>query len=1086
MTGILYDPPSGSRGFRKTLGRRWWLLVIGALALPLVPGQALSQQTGSVSGAVSDVATGQLLESALVRLDDADGGVLTTAAGRYLILGVSPGSHRVTFEILGYDSQTLTVEVVAGEAAVLNAELVSGALELQELVVTGVARATPKVKLPFTVEKIDVTNTPVPAVSAENFLIGKVPGIKVVGGSGQPGSTGDILLRGATSINGSQDPLIIIDGVITTNSFDDLVALDIESMEVVKGAAGASLYGSRAANGVIQIRTKRGTGFGGRDYNQLVMRNETGQDQIAGDIQLSNYHPWKVDTGGNLVDVKGNSIPDLGDPDMENPALNGDGVFKSFQDNPWPSSLPTYNHVDRVYTAGTFMSNYAVVEGRNGDTNYRSSFEWQTDRGVLSRWNDGFERKGFRINLDHQVRSNLTIALSTAYTESTQEDLGSAPFYDLTFMGPYVDLLRRDPNTIGLRHCPANGCLYVNPDPLSNQDNPLYHFELIDNRDWQEDVKASVNARWNPFAWMDVEGVFGLDRNSFRESNLSPPGRETAEGSVVTGSLGKYQSHRQNINGELTVSLNKAFGDLATRTRLRYLQESSHYENFGASGSDFVAADVPRLNNLNPDSYGASSYVRDIRAEGYYLISALDYKGKYIVDALARRDGSSLFGANERWHNYYRTALAWRLAQESWWPLASVNEFKLRWSLGTAGRRPGFASQYETYSVGGGAITPVTLGNKDLKPQRSTENEFGLDMVLFNVASMGVTYANTVSEDQLLSVPLPKAGGFSSQWQNAGTLESNTWESYLEVPIISTAEMGWDLRVNLDRTRMEISKLDRPSYRSGYFYFRDGEVFGAFYGAKWATTCDDLPAGAPCDQFKLNDDGLFVWTGGTDYTNGIASDLWGSDSKGQTGEDIFQWGMPVRMFGECETRRQGDSGCKDFLYLGNSTPDFNLSLVNSFRWRGLSLYALFDGEFGVDIYNQTRQWAYRENRSGDQDQFEKADGMKKPVAYYQRLYNTNAMNAWFVEEGTFVKLRELSIRYSLNPDWLDTIFQGRVTGADVNLIGRNLLTWTDYSGYDPEVGQAGNSSGGSDAIGRIDDYQYPNFRTLTASLQLIF
>ncbi|MDE2804172.1 MAG: SusC/RagA family TonB-linked outer membrane protein [Gemmatimonadota bacterium] len=1071
--------------FGKTSREGRWLLP--ALVLALLPVAApVAAQTGTITGTVSDVATGQLLESALVRLDDAEGGVLTNESGRYLMVGVAAGSHRLTFEILGYDSRTLQVEVTAGEAAELNAELASGALELQELIVTGVARATPKVKLPFTVEKLDLADTPVPAVSAENFLVGKVPGIKVVGGSGQPGSTGDILLRGATSINGSQDPLIIVDGVITTNSFDDLVSLDIESMEVVKGAAGASLYGSRAANGVIQIRTKRGTGFGGRDYNQLVFRNETGQDEIVGDIQLSNHHPWKTDGSGNLVDVRGNVIPDITDPDMENPALSGDGVFKSFQDGQWPSGLPLYNHVDRVFTAGTFMSNYAVVEGRNGDTNYRTSFEWQTDRGVLSNWNDGFVRKGFRINMDHEVRSNLTVALSTAYTESEQEDLGSAPFYDLTFMGPYVDLLRRDPNTIGLRHCPANGCLYVNPDPLSNQDNPLYHFELIDNRDWSEDVKASVNARWTPFAWMDVEGLFGLDRNAFRESNLSPPGRETAEGSVVDGNLSKYQSHRQNINGELTMSLSKAFGDLATRTRLRYTQESSHYENFRASGSDFVAADVPRLNNLNPESYSATSWLQDIRSEGYFLITALDYQGKYIVDGLVRRDGSSLFGENERWHTYHRTAVAWRLAQEPWWPLAAVNEFKLRWSLGTAGRRPGFTAQYETYSVGGGAITPVTLGNKDLKPQRSTENEFGLEMVLFNLASMGVSYANTISEDQLLSVPLPKAGGFSSQWQNAGTLESNTLESYLEVPVLDTDEIGWNLRLNVDRTRMEITQLDRPPYRSGFFYFRDGEIFGAFYGAKWATTCDDLPAGAPCNQFQLNDDGLMVWTGGADYTSGISSDMWGTDSKGQTGDDVFQWGMPIRMFGECQTRRQGDAGCKDFLYLGNSTPDFNVSLVNTFRWRGLSLYTLFDGEWGVDIYNRTRQWAYRENRSGDQDQFGKADGLKKPVAYYQRLYNTNAMNAWFVEDGTFVKLRELSLRYSLNPDWLDSIFSGRVTGAELNLIGRNLFTWTDYTGYDPEVGLSDTDGGGSEAVTRVDSYQYPNFRTLTASLQLIF
>lgn len=1059
-------------------------MTAAVLACLLSAGPVTGQQTGTVTGVVSDIATGQLLESALVTLGDATSGVLTRANGRYVILDVPAGPHRITFHILGYEDVTHEIEVVAGETVERDAELTSGALELQALVVTGMARATPKVKVPFVIEKLDVANLPVPAISAESFLTGKAPGIKVVRGGGQPGSSGDILLRGATSISGGQAPLVIVDGIITTNSFDDLATLDIESIEVVKGAAGASLYGSRAANGVIQIRTKRGTGFAGRDYSRLLMLNETGQDRLQGSIQLSKNHPWLTDANGNLVDVNGNVITDITDPDIENPALNGSNVFTSFQDGEWPSSLTQYDHVRRIYSPGTYMRNYGAVEGRNGDTNYRTSFEWQTQGGVLPQYNDGFDRRGFRINLDHKVRDNLNVSLTTAYTQSEQEDLGSSPFYDLTFMGPYVDLLRRDTSTIGQRHCPANGCLFVNPDPLSNQDNPLYHFELIDNRDWMHDVKAAASAIWTPFSWMDVEGLVGLDRNSFRETNYSPPGRITAEGTVVTGSLGKRQDHRQAVNGELTASMTKAFGDIATRTRLRYLRRSSNYERFSASGTDFIAVDIPRLNNLNPDSYGASSLITDVREEGYFLISVLEYRDKYILDGLARRDGSSLFGADERWHNYYRGALAWRLSREDWWPLASVfDEFKLRGSMGTAGRRPGFAAQYETYSVSGGTITPVTLGNKELKPQRSTETELGLDMVVMNRASMTLTYANTVSKDQILTVPLPKAGGFSSQVQNAGTLESNTWEGHIEFPVLDTEDMSWNVRFNLDRTRSEITELGRPPFRSGFFYYRDDEVFGAFYGAKWVTTCDELPQGSDCGQFQMNDDGLVVWTGGSDYTTGIASSLWGTNSEGQTGDDIFQWGMPIRAWGECETQRQGGPGCKDFLYLGNTTPDFNFSFRSSFRWKDLSIYALFDGDRGAKIYNRTRQWAYRENRSGDQDQAGKEDGLKKPVAYYQRLYNTNAMNSWFVEKGDFVKLRELSIRYSLNPDWLDAIFRGRVTGADINLIGRNLLTFTDYTGYDPEVA---NNNGGSNVIGRIDSYQYPNFRTMSASLQLIF
>ena len=344
--------PQRSRRLGAGTVRGLLLIPAAALGSLLATQGAAGQETGTITGAVTDIATGQPLESAIVRLDDAPGGVLTTPAGRYVVLNVPAGAHQLTFRILGYDELTLDVDVVAGETTELNAELTSGALELQGLVVTGLSRATPKVKVPFTIEKLDVANIPVPAISAESFLTGKAPGIKVVRGGGQPGTTGDIMLRGATSISGGQAPLIIVDGIITTNAFDDLATLDIESIEVVKGAAGASLYGSRAANGVVQIRTKRGTGFAGRDYSRLLMLSELGQDQLQGSIQLSENHPWLTDANGNLVDVNGNVIPDITDPDLENPALNGGSVFTSFQDGLWPSNLETFDHVARILPAG--------------------------------------------------------------------------------------------------------------------------------------------------------------------------------------------------------------------------------------------------------------------------------------------------------------------------------------------------------------------------------------------------------------------------------------------------------------------------------------------------------------------------------------------------------------------------------------------------------------------------------------------------------------------------------------------------------------------------------------------------------------
>lgn len=1066
----------------------------GGLALLLTflfAATPAASQTGTITGVVRDVATGQTLESALVRLDGAESGVLTNQDGRYLVIGVSAGTHELTVTVIGYGDETVSANVVAGETTVLDVELTGQAIRMQDLVVTGVARATPRVKLPFTVEKVDVASAPVTAVSAESFLVGKVPGVKVVRGSGQPGTTGDILLRAATSITGDQSPLVIIDGVISNTAFDDLSSLDIESIEVVKGAAGASLYGSRAANGVVQIRTKRGSGFGGRDYSRIIVTNDVGQDRMYGRIALSQNHPWKLDASGNLIDVAGNVISDITDPDVNNPDLNGESVHTSFQDGAWPSQYPAYDQLERIFSPGSFMTNAAATEGRNGSTNYRASFSRNVQTGVLPDFHDGFGRKAFRLNVDHEVRDNLNVSLSTAYSQRNREDFWDTPWYEITFMPPYVDLLARDPSSIGKRHCPPQGCLYVHPDPINsgNVDNPLYNLELIDYKDRLQTITASANIRWTPLAWMDIEGLIGMDRNSRAETNVIPAGLEQINSDPQLGYYSKYQDHDQDVNAEVTLSVNKAFGDLATRTRVRYSQENSAYDQFRGEGEDFLAADIPRLNNLDPETHSANSWLSEVVAENYYLISALDYKGKYILDGMVRRDGSSLFGENERWHTYGRGSAAWRLSQESWWPFDDVNEFKLRYSLGSAGRRPYFWAQYETYSVSGGTITPVTLGNKDLRPQKTLEAEYGLEMVLFNRVNMGVTYADVVSSDQILSVPLPKAGGFTSQWQNAGTLESSTLEGFLEAPIIETENMGWSVRVNVDRTRQQITELNRPPYRQAFFYYREGEVFGAFYGAKWARSCAELPAGAPCDQFQVNDDGLLVWTGSSNYTDGISSGLWGTNSAGQTGDDVFGWGQPVRVFGECETRRQGGPGCKDFLYMGNTTPDVNVSLMNNFRWKGLNLYVLLDGEFGADIYNRTRQWAYRDNRSGDQDQAGKAEGMKKPVSYYQTLYNTNAVNDWFVEEGSFVKVREVSVRYSVNPDWLDSVFGGRVTGVDVNLIGRNLFTFTNYRGYDPEVGTSDPSdgdNGGSDVIGRIDSYAYPNFRNFSASLEVIF
>ena len=1052
----------------KLWGKCIPILAGAALVCAVSAAPAQAQATGTVAGTVVDATSGRTLESAQVYFPALNMGGLSNRQGRFLILNVPTGAHELRTEIIGYSSGTESITVTAGQTTTVEVRLNATALRLQELVVTGVAGETPRIKLAFTVEKLDFTDMPVPAASADGLIQGKVAGVKVQSSSGKPGDASQIMLRGPTTITGSQTPLIIIDGVITDNTMADIDALDVESIEIVKGAAAASLYGSRASNGVINIRTRRGAGLR-IDQSRITVRNEYGEGSLVGRINLSLEHPFKQDASGNYLDSDGNII-DFNDPSTGNPTLDDGGTpDTAFQDNPYTGTL--YDQLDRFFDPGRSYTNYIAVEGRTGVTNYRASFSNSAEAGVI-QGNDGFDRRTFRLNLDHQVRDNFDIALNTYYVKSHQdESLGNA-FFNITFMGPQIDLSKRNPNDQQCRLAKKlGGCLFINPDPRSNQDNPLYTIENLDRNDDRQRFMAAVDARWSPASWFDLEANYSVDRFDFHRLNITPLNyANSQEGPNDDIVRDKGQLYRRNdldndINASITASFNRAFGDLTSRTKIRYLLEDQHSERYDVTGDDFTVGNVFSLDNIAGGTSGFSE-ISDVVSQGYFFISALDYQGKYMGDFLVRRDGSSLFGPKERWQTYFRASAAWRLAQEDWWPIDVIDEFKLRYSIGTAGGRPRFSAQYETYNVSGGVIRPQTLGNTQLKPELSTEQEWGMEAVIAGKYAITVVYVDNIIEDQLLNVPLSvSAGGFAAQWQNAGTLESNTWEASLEAAIIDGPDMGWTSRVNFDRTRQEITFLNRPAYRSGPTYIREGESLGTFYGARWVADCAGMTDGTDCSQFQTNDDGYFVYVGaGNSYTDGIAKGLWGT-----TGPNGEKWGRPIK---------EADENGLEFLRLGSSVPDFNLNWGNTIRVGNLQVNVLFDGEFGADKYNGTRQWAMREWRHGEADQSAKTDGNKKPVGYYSDLYNVNADNNHYVEDGTYIKLREVALRYTLDRSLLERLGGGLgLESAAISLTGRNVFTWTDYQGYDPEVGGI---------ISGADAYQYPNFRTVTAVLELFF
>ena len=477
----------------------------------------------------------------------------------------------------------------------------------------------------------------------------------------------------------------------------------------------------------------------------------------------------------------------------------------------------------------------------------------------------------------------------------------------------------------------------------------------------------------------------------------------------------------------------------------------------------------------------------------------MDYRGRYILDGLIRRDGSSLFGPDERWQTYYRGSVAWRIAQEDFWNIDAIDEFKLRFSLGTAGGRPNFFAQYETFGVSAGAIFPVNLGNTALKPEFTTEREAGMNFVFFENLGLDLTYAWQTTDDQLLLVPQPAFVGFSNQWQNAGAIAAQTYEVSMRYAPIDTQDMGLQFRVNWDKTKQEVTRLDVPDFTQGTFFVSEGRPLGELWGEVLATSCEQLaPVGISAStcasNFQVNDDGLLVPTGSSDFTEGFSSGLWGTTVAvdAEDGERTYAWGNPIYVQDRspaCVASNPTDymDKCRltEFLPYGNTTPDFNTSFATNFRYKGLSLNALLEASVGHKVYNNTAQWALRELRGEDVDQTGKPLEFNKPTGYASVIYNVGSDNSWFAEDGDWLKVRELSLGYTLPQTMIEGLFGGVFDRVTLNLIGRNLITLTGYRGYDPEVGRSGGSLG-SETLNRVDSFGYPNFRTFTVSAELVF
>ncbi len=746
-----------------------------------------------------------------------------------------------------------------------------------------------------------------------------------------------------------------------------------------------------------------------------------------------------------------------------------DNAFKA---NPYSQTI---DHTDQVYRDGEFNTNTVTISRNMQNTNFLASYTNFNDIGIV-RLSDGYSRNTFKFNLDHNIRSELQIALSAQYSKSKSDDIDDSgtmrnPLEELSKTEADIDLKQKD---------------LVQPDLANRTDNPLYYIDNAVLNFERQRILGSMDLRYFPTSWLDVEANFSLDRLELDNFEYYKKGFQSSYYiGIDRGQMTQENGRNQAINASVTSGLRKSIGDLNTKLKLRYLYEEYDFKFIQTQGEELTVANITSWQNVEGEIQNQSLQTRSI-AEGIYLISSIDYKDRYITDFLIRRDGSSLFGKDERYHNYYRLSAAWRLSEEPFWMMKDyVNEFKLHYSLGTAGSRPIYSAQYETFNVLAGVVSKDQIGNKDLKPEYATENEIGLSSVFFNRLSLDMNYSNTVVEDQILLVPQPGYAGFSSRWENAGTVESHSIELPMEGLAMRTENQSLSFGFTFDRSRSKITDLSIPAYQYGFgqdgaqFYIKEGEEIGTIFGRKWIKDTDDLPEDlqAYSDLFEKNDEGYIVYVGeGNTWRDGISNSLWNTnyDLDGDGTNDVA-WGQPIGL--------ENESG-NNFHRLGRTTPDFNLGFSTTYKWKNVSLYMLWNAQIGGIVYNLNKQWMYTKETHADMDQAGKPDAEKKPVGYYDNFTGGLLADEVFAEDGTFYKLRELSLAYTFDRRQLQPVFGNLFNRIALRLVGRNLLTFTDYDGYDPEVGITGNSSGSS-VVGRVDDdVTYPHYRTYSFSVEL--
>jgi TonB-dependent SusC/RagA subfamily outer membrane receptor len=997
--------------------------VFALLAL-FLPVLATAQTTGTVQGRVTDAANGQPLASAQVRIEGTVLGALSDVAGRYTVPNVPTGRRVVIARRIGYGESRREVDVSSSGPATADFAMTASATTLGEVVVTGTAAPTQRRAVGTSIATVDsAAITKSGAVTVDQAFQGKIAGAQVVQNSGTPGGGGvTVRLRGTSSFISGSDPLYIVDGVIIDNSsatlrdlgsrgnvqnrLADLNPADIERIEVIRGAAAAALYGSRANNGVVQIFTKRGA---------------TGRARITLQTRVSqNELPRKLGVNDYPFDIQGNPVTRV---DMQ------DLIFRD---------------------AVTFESNLSA-DGGNEQTRYYVNGTWSEEDGIQR--GEASSRRGGRVNVTQQLRPGLTVDLGANFVNTHNEFLvngeGTGVLTAFLF----------NPTTYDPR--PVSGVYpfapVLNPNPLL----------AIARAKHPQDINrfiGSAQARWNPLDRLTVSYTLGYDGYSLEQSEFFPRGAFPT-GTAATGIAANGVSNSRILNQDAVANYLIDWSDFQFTTSGGLNYTHQRIRNTLAASTNLIPVVEVVSGGATPS---AAQSIVELKTFGFYAQEQIGWRDRLFLTGAVRWDASSTFGPDERWQVFPKASLSYVVSEEDWFrglvSERAVSSLRLRTALGYAGNQPSVLNAYSrfddyipvSFDNKPGVVNSVTLGNAALKPERQREWEIGADMGLLNDRiSLEATYYDKLVSDLLFFRPVATSTGYSRQFSAIGSMSNKGWELLARTINVDQPNFRWDMTAVYTRNRNRVESLAIPSFQSATGYpnrIRQGDPVGIFYGVYAVRNCQT---------------GAYLL-----------------DSLGRLRPSTS---LPTDV---AQRRAIAGGSCADSAnaVLGDPNPDWLGSLLNEFQvGQALRVRVLLDGSFGNDVMNLSRRirdlGSALNSPENEAEFLPYGDPRKLPPGYFARRLG---IFSEYVEDGSFVKLREVSATYTFTQPIVRRYFSD---GIELTVSGRNLYTWTDYSGYDPEGNLFGQNAPGltTTAADRGFDFaSVPIPRTWSASLRFTY